>query len=48
MGLPADTPLIQVISEDPATQQQLSKGASPMKQARCVGTARWLCACIGD
>uniref|UniRef100_A0A7S3QKM8 SURF1-like protein n=1 Tax=Dunaliella tertiolecta TaxID=3047 RepID=A0A7S3QKM8_DUNTE len=33
VGLPADTPLIQRISDDPASQQQLHKG-SPVQQAR--------------
>lgn len=34
VGLPPDTPLVQVISEDPATQQQARKGANPLQQAR--------------
>ncbi|KAF5838164.1 SURF1 family-domain-containing protein [Dunaliella salina] len=38
VGLPADTPLLQRISDDPASQQQLHKG-SPVQQAREATTS---------
>lgn len=31
---PGDTPLVQMISDDPATQQQTKK-LNPIQQARC-------------
>lgn len=34
MGLPADTPLVQAISAERATQQQPDKGATPLDMAR--------------
>jgi hypothetical protein len=35
VGLPPDTPLLQAISEDPASRQLHAEG-SPLDQARCV------------